>query len=98
MIEAGLFKDTIEEYWRDKPVRFAYMNNCVGCFHKNPMLLKKMWEKHPNKLEWFAKRERERLGSSCIVNTRSFRGQQSFGAASPVRHISPEEYQQCIKY
>lgn len=61
LIEDGLFKDTIQEYWKDKPVRFAWMNNCVGCFHKNPMLLKKMWEKHPNKLEWFAKRERESI-------------------------------------
>ena len=64
LIEAGLFKDTIEEYWKDKPVRFAWMNNCVGCFHKNPMLLKKMWEKHPNKLEWFAKRERESINGA----------------------------------
>ena len=64
LIEAGLFKDTIEEYWKDKPVRFAWMNNCVGCFHKNPMLLKKMWEKHPDKLEWFAKRERESVNGA----------------------------------
>jgi hypothetical protein len=55
-------------------------------------------QKTKSKMSKIAKRERERLGSSCIVNTRSFRGQQSFGAASPVRHISPEEYQQCIKY
>lgn len=64
LIEDGLFKDTIQEYWKDKPVRFAWMNNCVGCFHKNPMLLKKMWEKHPNKLEWFAKRERESINGA----------------------------------
>lgn len=64
LIEDGLFKDTIEEYWKNKPVRFAWMNNCVGCFHKNPMLLKKMWEKHPNKLEWFAKRERESINGA----------------------------------
>jgi hypothetical protein len=59
LIDANIYKDAIEEFWKDKPVRFAWMNNCVGCFHKNPLLLKKMWEKHPNKLEWFAKRERE---------------------------------------
>ena len=64
LIEDGLFKDTIEEYWKDKPVRFAWMNNCVGCFHKSPLLLKKMWEKHPNKLEWFAKRERESINGA----------------------------------
>jgi hypothetical protein len=64
LIEAGLFKDTIEQFWKDKPVRFAWMNNCVGCFHKQPLLLKKMWEKHPNKLEWFAKRERESINGA----------------------------------
>ena len=59
LINANIYKDTIEQFWLDKPVRFAYMNNCVGCFHKSPLLLRKMWDKHPSKLEWFAKRERE---------------------------------------
>ena len=35
------------------------MNNCVGCFHKENVLLKKMWDKHPSKLEWFASKERK---------------------------------------
>lgn len=39
LIEDGIFKDTIENYWRNKPVRFAKYNNCVGCFHQNPILL-----------------------------------------------------------
>jgi hypothetical protein len=64
LIDANIYKDTVEEFWKDKPVRFAWMNNCVGCFHKNPLLLKKMWEKHPNKLEWFAKRERESINGA----------------------------------
>ena len=64
LIDANIYKDTIEEYWKDKQVRFAWMNNCVGCFHKSPMLLRKMWDKHPNKLEWFAKRERESINSA----------------------------------
>jgi len=58
LIEAGIFKDTVEEYWNNKPVRFAWMNNCVGCFHKNPLLIKKMHNKHPNKINWFASKER----------------------------------------
>lgn len=59
LIKDGIYKDQIEQYWKEKPVRFAWMNNCVGCFHKEAALLKKMWEKHPNKLEWFARQERE---------------------------------------
>lgn len=58
LIKDNIYKDNIEEYWKNKPVRFAYMNNCVGCFHKTPMLIKKMYEKHPNKINWFASKER----------------------------------------
>jgi hypothetical protein len=58
LIKDNIYKDTIEQYWKDKPVRFAWMNNCVGCFHKNPLLIKKMQSIHPNKIEWFASKER----------------------------------------
>lgn len=59
LIENGIFKDHIEQYWKDKPVRFAYMNNCVGCFHRSPALLKLMSEKHPNKFDWFVNAEKD---------------------------------------
>ena len=36
LIKDNIYKDMIETYWKDKSVRFAWMNNCVGCFHKNP--------------------------------------------------------------
>jgi len=58
LINDNIHKDNIEQYWIDKPVRFAWMNNCVGCFHKNPLLIRKMWDKHPNKIQWFADQER----------------------------------------
>lgn len=45
LIENRTFKDQIENFWIDKPVRFAFMNNCVGCFHRNEILLKLMSEK-----------------------------------------------------
>lgn len=57
LIEDRIFKDKIEEYWKDKPVRFAYMNNCVGCFHRNAALLKHMSIKEPNKFQWFIDQE-----------------------------------------
>lgn len=59
LIEDGIFKDSVELFWKDKPVRFAYMNNCVGCFHRSPMLLKKMSQREPQKMEWFSKQETE---------------------------------------
>jgi hypothetical protein len=57
LITDGIFKDNIVEFWKDKNVKFAYMNNCVGCFHRNEILLKLMSDKHPNKFDWFAKQE-----------------------------------------
>jgi hypothetical protein len=57
LIQDAIFKDKIEEFWKGKNVRFAFMNNCVGCFHKNELLLKLMSEKHPNKFDWFVKQE-----------------------------------------
>lgn len=59
LIEDSINKDIIESYWSDKPVRFAYMNNCVGCFHRNAMLLNTMFKNHPEKMEWFNKMEKK---------------------------------------
>ena len=69
----NVYKDTIEKYWDDKPVRFAYMNNCVGCFHRNPVLLKLMSEKHPNKFNWFMEAEQE-----TGYNTRTFKNGMTY--------------------
>jgi hypothetical protein len=33
------------------------MNNCIGCFHRNPVLLKLMSDKHPEKFQWFIDQE-----------------------------------------
>lgn len=57
LIKDNIYKDNIETYWKDKPVRFAYMNNCVGCYWRSPLLLKKMSDKQPNKMQWFADQE-----------------------------------------
>jgi|TARA_R110002167_G_scaffold41031_1_gene125596 hypothetical protein len=59
LIEDGLFKDNIEEYWKDKPVRFAWKNNCVGCMGSTPYYLKHQYKKNKNKVEWFIEQEKE---------------------------------------
>jgi len=58
MIKDGIYRDHIVEFWKEKPVRFAERNNCVGCFHRNPLLLRQQFDKHPEKMEWFAAQER----------------------------------------
>jgi hypothetical protein len=57
LIEDRIFKDTIEKFWLDKPVRFAYQNNCVGCFHRNEIMLKHMSNKAPDQFNWFVEQE-----------------------------------------
>jgi hypothetical protein len=57
LIEDRIFKDTIDKFWLDKPVRFAYQNNCVGCFHRNEIMLKHMSNKAPNQFNWFVEQE-----------------------------------------
>lgn len=59
LIEEGIFKDKIESYWKDKPVRFAYQNNCVGCFHRNELMLKHMSVKAEKQFNWFVDIERK---------------------------------------
>jgi len=68
LIENNVYKLDILNYWKDKPVRFAPHNNCVGCFHRNPPFLKFMWQEHPNKMEWFAKQEGGKKGYWKTIN------------------------------
>jgi len=68
LIKDAIFKDQIEEFWKNKPVNFAYMNNCIGCFHRSPVLLKYMSEKHPKKFNWFCNAETDGYGERTFKN------------------------------
>lgn len=63
LIVDRIYKDEVNNYWENKPVRFAKLNNCVGCFHRNKPLLNKMSKEYPNKFEWFASQERSDRGT-----------------------------------
>ena len=63
LIKDNIYRDNIEQYWKDKPVRFAHLNNCVGCWWRNELLLKKMFELHPHKMNWFEKQELKSKGT-----------------------------------
>lgn len=58
-----VFKWQIENYWEGKPVRFAHMNNCTGCWWRSPVLLRKQFDRHPEKMEWFVAQEETRAGT-----------------------------------
>ena len=51
LIDDNIYKDNIQEFWKEKNVRLAYMNNCVGCWWRSPLLLKKMADEHNNKMQ-----------------------------------------------
>lgn len=57
LIENNISKDTIYSYWQDKPVRFAYRNNCVGCVNRQPLMISHMASKDLDKVKWFEKQE-----------------------------------------
>jgi len=86
LIKDNIRKDTIEKFWKNKNVRFAYMNNCVGCFHRTPVLLKYMSEKHENKFDWFMNTEKKggygkrtfKIGMKYIDIKNSFRQTKLF--------------------
>jgi len=61
LINDGIFKDIINKYWEGKPVRFSWMNNCVGCMGANPFYLKHQWEKNRNKIQWFIDQEKKSI-------------------------------------
>jgi len=58
LIDDNITKDVIYGYWNDKPVRFSYRNNCVGCVNRQPLLISHMASKDIDTLRWFEKQEK----------------------------------------
>tara|TARA_Y100001972_G_scaffold114990_1_gene151189 strand:- start:19 stop:882 length:864 start_codon:yes stop_codon:yes gene_type:complete len=61
LIEDKIYRDAIVEYWKDKPVRFAKFNNCIGCFHAEDLFLKHQSTRHPKKFNWFIEQEKKSM-------------------------------------
>ena len=57
LIDNNISKDTIYSYWQDKPVRFAYRNNCVGCVNRQPLMISHMASKDLDKVKLIEKQE-----------------------------------------
>lgn len=62
LIENQIYREDIYKYWQGKEVRFAPYNNCVGCFHRNPPMLRFMFQEHPEKMAWFERQEGGKKG------------------------------------
>lgn len=68
LIDDVIMKDVINNYWKDKPVRFAYRNNCVGCVNRQPLFLSHMANKDPESFNWFVNQE-EKTGNKFRKET-----------------------------
>lgn len=58
LIEDFLYKEDIIKFWKDKPVRFAKYNNCMGCFHRSAALLKELSQTNKKQFDWFVRAEK----------------------------------------
>lgn len=63
LIDDGVRRGDVNQFFKDKPIRFAEMNNCVGCWWRNEPLLNTMYQKRPNKFEMFNKLEKTSKGT-----------------------------------
>jgi len=94
LIENGIDNKDINKFWINKkaidfPV--GYYNNCVGCFHRSPLFLNKMYQEHPNKIEWFAKQEE-------MNKPNTFRKDVNFKQIikfAPQSELSFEDFDEC---
>lgn len=57
LVDENITKDVIYNYWENKPVRFAYRNNCVMCVNRNPLMISHMTQFEKRKIEWANKIE-----------------------------------------
>ena len=95
LIEDNIFKDKIEKYWNGKGVRFAYMNNCVGCMHRNPLLLRKMFDKEPNKMNWFVETEKKAIKSYKNNQWRSDVTYEKIGKSLSQTELFDDDFNEC---
>jgi hypothetical protein len=65
LIEENITKDIIYNYWENKPVRFAYRNNCVMCINRQPLMISHMTTKDIRKIEW-ANRIEQKTGNTFL--------------------------------
>jgi hypothetical protein len=89
------YKDEIQAFWSDKPVRFAQLNNCVGCFHRNPLLLKKQFDEHPEKMDWFNRAEKWKTSKNGKATWRSDVTYERIKNFQPQFELNFEDFDEC---
>jgi hypothetical protein len=93
--ELPTWADGVQSFWEDKPVRFARLNNCVGCFHRNPALLRLQWDEHPEKMDWFMQQEAQKQEKDKRATWRSDVTYQRIKARPQILGIDFEDFSAC---
>lgn len=94
LIKDGIFKDKIENFWKNKLVRFAELNNCVGCFHREVHLLKYMFKKYPNKMQVFVNLEKNRKYKFDTLKAKNLTYQEIKNFKSQLQ-LSFDDFSEC---
>jgi hypothetical protein len=63
LIENKIIHPTVIKWANQSGIKFPSDSNCVGCFHKPIQQLRKNWEDHPIKMQWFADQEAKSKGN-----------------------------------
>lgn len=58
LINDRIHHTVVKKYWEDKSIDFPLDSNCIGCFWKDVQQLRKNWDDHTNKMEWFSNQEK----------------------------------------
>lgn len=63
LIDDRKYRSDVNNFFIGKSIRFADMNNCVGCHWRPEPLLNLMSQKRPPKYNWFIKQEKSGKGT-----------------------------------
>lgn len=50
---------TVHKYWSSDKIKFPNDSNCIGCFWKDPQQLRKNYDDHYEKMQWFNEKEKQ---------------------------------------
>lgn len=65
LFQNNIYPEHVMKWANNSGIRFAKYNNCVGCFHRNPIFLNKLWhhdwdnesKNNYQKMDWFMNQE-----------------------------------------
>jgi hypothetical protein len=88
LIDEKISYPKIIDWANNSGIIFPKDSNCVGCFHKRDMQLRKNWDDNPQKLKWFSDQEKKSKGtwksgiSYDIIKELSIQKEFIFGGGS----------------